>query len=65
MGQKIWSISSFLNLVRYYIVNKFYEKIPIITNIKRVPEMDTFGTLKKPLTQTLTSKKCILKGKLL
>ena len=34
MGQKIWNLSSFLNLVKYYTIYKFYETIPIITNKK-------------------------------
>ena len=51
MGQKIWKISCFLNLVKHYFVDKFYKTIAIITNKKghqkqkEAPEMDFFGTL--------------------
>ena len=34
MGQKKWNISSFMNLVKYCTINKFYETMPVIANKK-------------------------------
>ena len=47
MGQKIWNTSSFLNLVKYYTINKFYETAPIITSKKGHQKWTLFGHSKK------------------
>ena len=48
--KKNWNISSFLNLVKYYTINKFYETISIITNEKGHQEWTLLGHSKKTLT---------------
>ena len=47
MGQKNWNVSSFLNLGKYYTINKFYETIPIITNKKGHQKWTLLGHSKK------------------
>ena len=49
-NKKIWNIPSFLNLVKYYTINKFYEIIPIITNEKEHQKWTVSGHSKKTLT---------------
>ena len=55
MGEKIWNISSFLILVKYYAINKFYETIPIITNKKGTKNGHFWDTLIKTLIKRPSS----------
>ena len=43
----IWNTSSFLIVVKYYSINKFYETILIITNKKGHQKLTLLGHSKK------------------
>ena len=47
MGQKKRNISSFINLVKYCTINKFYETIPVIANKKGNRNEHFWDSLKK------------------
>ena len=47
MGQKNLEYFSFLNLVKIYTINTFYETTPIITNKKGHQNGHFWDTLKK------------------
>ena len=62
-GKNIWNISPFLNLVKFYTINKFYEKRPIITYKKGTRNGHFWDTLKKHWHKQIINRKQIKRSR--